>query len=286
MFDSGRSIQRPVIALLCLLACVGARPAFAHGELLQRIEALTRAIEQNTNDARLYLQRGELYRLHQQWTEAVADYDRAQFLEPSLAAVDLGRGKLLLESGRRSEAKSALDRYLAREPGDGEGFIIRARTLAKLGQPKAAANDFSTGIALVADPQPDHYLERSSALVAAGETDNALRGLEEGINTLGPVLTLQKAALDIEVAHRRYDAALSRLETILSKVSRKESWLAQKGDVLLAAGRAAEASRCFNEVLSAIQKLPPRIQESESMRSLKTRVNQHLAGDAGRAGVQ
>jgi tetratricopeptide (TPR) repeat protein len=266
--------------MLCLLGCIGARCAVAHGDLLERIAALTRTIERDPKDAKLYLQRAELYRLHQQWTEATADYDRAEQLNPMLTAVDLGRGKLLLDSGKRPEAKAALDKYLAREPGDAEAFIVRARVRYKLGEQKAAAKDFSAGISLMAEPQPDYYLERAQALVDAGETENALRGLEEGMKTLGPVLTLQKAALDIEVASGRYEPAFARLDTILARVTRKENWLAKKGEILVAAGRKAEAGICFKEALNAIDRLPSRIQEGQAMRDLKTRLSLVLATNA------
>src|SRR5215204_835884 len=146
-----------------------ARQLLAHGELQLQIDAVTRQLEKDTNNAALYLRRGELHRQHQDWVHATADYDRAANIDHRLAAVDLCRGKMFLDMGKFREAKTALDKYFLVEPDDSEALVTRARVLVKLGAGKAAADDFSRAIVLASDPQPDYYLERARALVAEGD---------------------------------------------------------------------------------------------------------------------
>ena len=43
--------------------------------------------------------------------------------------------------------------------------------------------------------------------------DAVVRGLDEGIKKLGPLVTLELCALDIEVKEKQYDDALKRLDT-------------------------------------------------------------------------
>jgi len=54
---------------------------------------------------------------------------------------------------------------------------------------------------------------RDRALAAEGgdHLDEALRGLDEGIKRLGPIVTLELYAIDLELAHKRYDSALESL---------------------------------------------------------------------------
>src|SRR2546429_3108060 len=54
---------------------------------------------------------------------------------------------------------------------------------------------------------------RDRALAAEGgdHLDEALRGLDEGIKRLGPIVTLEFYAIDLELAHKRYDSALESL---------------------------------------------------------------------------
>jgi tetratricopeptide (TPR) repeat protein len=248
----------------------------AHGLLHLQIETLTGQIEQNTNNAQLYFRRAELHRQHQDALAAAADYDRVAKLDPGLAAVDLGRGRLLSDLGRLAEAKGRLDRYLEKVPDDSEGLLARARVLARLGEGQAAANDFARAIALSPDPQPDYYLERSQALMAQGDSAAALAGLEEGIAKLGSLLTLQQAALEIEIATQKLDAALRRLDVIVAQVPRKEQWLAKKADLLLQMGRRAEAAETYRAATAAIQALPPRLRENPSIVQLQNRIEAAL----------
>src|SRR5678810_237149 len=91
-----------LIWLLSIAICVALLPSFvnAHEGLHEQIAAITAKIKRDPKNASLYLQRGELQRLHRDWSRAAADYDRAAGLQPSLKIVDLARGKMLFEAGR------------------------------------------------------------------------------------------------------------------------------------------------------------------------------------------
>jgi predicted negative regulator of RcsB-dependent stress response len=98
-----------------------------------------------------------------------------------------------------------------------------------------------------------------------------LRGLDEGINRLGPVVTLQLAAIDLEVGRKNYEAALTRLNQIAAQSERKEAWLVRRGDILKLAGRDDEARAAFNAALLAIESLPPAHRQSRSVTALELR---------------
>ena len=136
--------------LVCAWLVASARPpaAFAHADRLALIDILTRQIESDPKNAGLYLKRGELYRIHADWALAETDYDRVAQLDPKLAAVDLCRGKLCSESGQNERARKLLDKYLAGQPDHIDALITRARLLVRLGERKAAANDFSRAVAV------------------------------------------------------------------------------------------------------------------------------------------
>ena len=250
--------------------------SLSHGDLHQRLQAATREIELHPKDAALYLRRADLHRQHQEWSLAAADCERAAQLDPTLAGVELIRGRILFDQGKIPEARAALDKYISRENDDPEALVTRARVFARLNEGKAAAADYSRAIALAPEPQPDYYLERAQALSLSGEPGLALRGLEEGIERLGPLLTLQQAALELEITSASYDAALTRLDTILLRVSRKEQWLAKRGDVLLKAGRPKDAEKAYREALQAVSLLPARLQQSPAVIDLVKRSNEAL----------
>jgi len=109
--------------------------------------------------------------------------------------------------------------------------------------------------------------------------DEALRGLEEGISKLGPVVTLQLAAIDLELRRKNFDGALVRLDQIAAQSQRKESWLVRRGEILKLAGRDEEARAAFNAALNAIESLPPAHRQSRSVSALELRARSALSPD-------
>ena len=262
--------------------------AQAHEGLHEQIVAITAKIKRDPKNATLYLQRGELHRLHRDWTRAAADYDRAARLQPELKTVDFVRGRMFFESGRLQRAKLALDRFLTQQPNHFEGLVTRARVLARLGATSEALNNFSQALAL--SPDPDLYLERAQvtaqeAQVAARVArvardtkliDDALNGLDEGIKRLSPLVTLQLAAIDLELRRQNYNAALARLDIVTSQSERKETWLVRRGEILALAGRSNEARAAFQDALTAIASLPPNLRQTRSITALQLRIRSAL----------
>jgi predicted Zn-dependent protease len=268
-----------VSCLAGIVVCLSLLPsvARAHEGLHEQIQAVTAKIKRDPKNASLYLQRGELHRLHRDWSRAAADYDHAARLQPELKIIDLARGKMLFESGRLQRARLTLDRFLTRQPGHYEGLLTRARVLTKLGFREDAIRDFSDALAKSSPPDPDLYIER--AQVTAGDEkriDEALNGLDEGIKKLGPVVTLQLSAIDLELRRHNFDAALARLDVVTSQSERKETWLVRRGEILMLAGRQKEARAAFNAALLAIESLPPAHRQSRTVTSLQLRARAAL----------
>jgi len=122
------------------------------------------------------------------------------------------------------------------------------------------------------------YIERAQTLAAAGIEfrDEALRGLDEGMEKLGPLITLQLAALDLELAQKRYDRALARLERIAAGSPRKETWLARRGEIMEQAGRKTEAHESYAAALAAIETLPPHRRRVKATTEMETRLRAAL----------
>ena len=275
------SMAVAVLLAFCWSSWSPARAA-AHGAIDEQIATLASRIKEDPQNAALYLKRGELHSYHLDWDAAIADYDRAAQLDPTLAGVDLARGKTLLHAGSPTRAKSALDRFLAKHPEHAGALATRARVLVILGQRHAAAADYTRAIAAAERldrPNPEYYLERARALAAegGGHVAQALHGLDEGVSRLGPIVALQLFAIEIELAGKRYNAALARLETLAAQSPRKEAWLAHRGDILEQAGRAPEARLAYEQALAAIESLPARHRTTGATAKLEAEIRAALA---------
>jgi len=279
-----RIVRTASVTVLLAFSCFGWFPALAaaHGPIHEQIAALTNLLKEDPQNAALYLKRGELHSYHRHWPAALADYERAALLDPTLPAVNFARGKTLLQAGSPGQAKSALDRFLAKHPEHAEALATRARVLVILGERLAATADYTRAIAAMESlgrPKPEYYLERARALTAEGgdHADEALRGLDEGVRRLGPIVPLQLLAIQLELTGKRYDAALARLDTLASQSARKESWLVRRGEILEQAGRAAQARLAYEQALAAIESLPARHRTTETTAKLEAQIRAALA---------
>jgi tetratricopeptide (TPR) repeat protein len=264
--------------LLLLLGALGALALpdrlRAHGDLHLQITQVTEQLARDPRNAELYLRRGELHRSHQDWDDAQADYDRAISIDPGLTIVDFTRGRMFLEAGWLNSAKVSLDRFLRQHTNHVEALVTRARTLVKLNQALDAARDYTAAIQRMPTGRPELYIERAQALTAAGDAhySEALRGLDEGIQNLGALVTLQLYAIDIELKRKNFDAALDRLEKISAQSPRKETWLARRGEILQQAGRNDEARQAYQNALNAMATLPPARRNVPAMLELEKRI--------------
>ena len=263
-----------------LLARVAGINAWAHGDVHGQINQLTAELARSPSNAPLYFQRAELYRIDQDFTNALADLNRAAQIDPSLVRVDFCRGRVLFDAGRPQEALPLLDKYLADKPQDTEAFSIRARTLRKLGEFNRAATDYTTAIAMMRISNPELFIERSEALRSAGRMEEALGSLDEGIRMMGPLVTLQLPAIELEVAMKRFDAALARIDAASAKLQRKETWLMRRAEVLKRAGRDEEARQNYRDALAALERLPITHRGTRATRELEQRIKTALAADS------
>ncbi len=188
------------VLVACLFVGLALHPAaFAHLDIVTQIEKVDRRIAADPDNALLHLQRGELHRIHGDWARAEADYERSRSLDPKLVEVDYCLGKMRLEQGRPSDAVLGLNRFLAARPGDPQALALRAQARSQLGELRRATTDYTRaieGFSAEDDPPPELYLERSRALAALGGSrlEEALLGLEEGLERLGNPVTLEREA--------------------------------------------------------------------------------------------
>lgn len=268
--------------MFCLLLAGGlsvGSQAWAHGDLHGQILDATKEIEKSPRDPGLYLKRAELERNHRQWDAAQADIAQAEALTNRWPILHLVRARLFLDAEWFTSAKVSAGHFLVHEPNNAEAFSIRGRARAKLGEHLAAALDFSRAITNTSRPAPELYIERAQALTAEGgeHLAAALKGLEEGMAALGPLITLQSLAIDVELRQNRVDAALSRIDRVMAQFPRKETWLARRGEILQQAGRSKEAAEAFQSALSALDALPPGRRNVPAMVELEKRLRASLA---------
>jgi Flp pilus assembly protein TadD len=177
-----------------------------------------------------------------------------------------------LDAGRWTDAARAATAVLARTPAHPDALIVRARAEGRAGNVSRALDDYSS--ALRVQPNPDVYIERARVHATSGPRgpEQALRSLDEGITRLGPVVTLELEAIDLEIGLKRYDAALARVDLLSAQSSRRDTWLARRGAILEKAGRPDEARTAYQTALDDLSRQPDRIRTTRASIALAERL--------------
>ncbi|MEE2674685.1 MAG: tetratricopeptide repeat protein [Myxococcota bacterium] len=268
------------LAVVCLLPAA----VEGHGGFDERIEVANRAVAARPTDLQPRLALAELHRRHGDLVAAMRDLDDASHIAPEHRRIDYFRGLVHLDAGRYLEAEALLRRFLDQQPGPHPaGHEARARALLKLERPLDAAREYDVAIEQQPVPIPDYYHERALALAAAGDAhlEEAIRGIDEGIAAIGPIVTLESVAIDLEVRRGSIDAALLRLERIADRSPRRERWLAQRGGILAETGRTVEAEQSFARALLELEGLSDQRRRTPAMSRLEAEIRESMAELAG-----
>jgi tetratricopeptide (TPR) repeat protein len=275
---------RPTIISLfmagVLLICPG--QTLAHGDIDEQIISVSKRLEANPTDPELYIKRGDLYRLHQDWQASLADFKQGQKLSPENREIHFYMGRLFWDSGEPENAKSNLDNYLSHYPDSIGGLTLRSRVLAKMNKVSLAVKDISKAIDLQSPPLPDLFIERKNLVIAQGPEhfEEALQGIEEGIATMGSLVIFIQTAMEIEIGLHRYDAALIRFNDLPEILQETPHWITKRGDILLDAGRKNEAFQCYFRSLELIKKYSKKKRRMKATLELELRLARIVSADS------
>ena len=254
------SALRCAIPVVCFVLLVGAPvPALAHADIDEQLAAVNARLAEQPDKYQLLAKRGNLHGQHGDWPLAVADLTRAQALAPDedAAAMDLDIGLALLQSGNAKRALPLVDRYLFKHANSSTAWRVRAQIQISLNETDTALEDFNRCIHYAPVRTPELYIER--ARVLEHETDRfeeLLAGIDEGIETLGPLASLLEYAIDIELRRGSYAGALKRIASLPEQIGQLPRWMYKRSQVLLALGREAEAKSMNRQAMRAIEDLP------------------------------
>jgi tetratricopeptide (TPR) repeat protein len=258
--------MRPALVLLCfaLLVPHGARP---HGDLHERIAAITAMITADSLNGELYLKRGQLYEQHEEYPEAMADFTKALSLDPDLIACYLGMAHVYSERGAFDSGLSAANVFLANYPDHPEGLLRHAHLHQAKGKHFDAVSDLEHLVSAAADCRPEYYIELAHALELAYPDSfvAALDALDRGIGRLGFVISLYDEAIVVALRHNDLETALRYTDLIITQMPRKELWLVKKAELLTRSGRTQEALNTYTLALEHIQLLPESIRSTNAM---------------------
>jgi tetratricopeptide (TPR) repeat protein len=273
-------LQRLVFVGALLVVLGAPAPATAHGPGQHEIIEITGQLASGGARAELYAKRAHIYQNNEMWQEAMADLESAARLDPQNAQYDLERANLAVSAGEYLRALDFIELYKLRHDDNTAAALIRARAYRALGQFQQAEDAYSAALANLpgfdSRPMPEWYIEFADTLLLDDKTHDALQVLQLGIERLGTLSVFQVKAAELEEKLGLYDSALARIDQLLNQAQRKDLWLARRADLLLQAGREAEAQETYGQAYAALKQLPTRLQNLPVSRELADRLQTHV----------
>ena len=271
------TVRRAIFVLAFAANCAIAFRTQAHGDLHERITAISAQILTNPSSPDLWLQRADLHRQHAEFDAAQTDLDHAAQLKPGWASAELQQARIAFDRENFPGAVRAAGDCLMLDPTNADARVLRARSLVRLQQPARAIADYDAVLTRTnsARPLPDLFLERARAQAALEKFDDALHGLDDAMRQLGDTPSFALPAIEYERQRGAFGAALARLERA-EKFFDRESFLALRGEILLQAGRRADAAKYFSAALAALEKFSTERRALPAVVDLEARLRANL----------
>ena len=249
--------------------------AGAHMSAEELQGALQAEVTRHPQDPTALHNLAKAYQTAGRWDEALVAFDDAIAQGADRDECDAGRGQVLLTAGFPRLARRTFDAVVARRP-DAYGVMVdRAHAWMAVGEPEKAAEDYGRALPGLARLTPENVLAHRDAWLAAHKPAEALHALDQGMSRLGPVASLQLAAIDLESDRQQWAGALERLDQLLRQAPKSEAWIVRRGELLERLGRADDARLEFEKARTLIAARPPG-RRNQALNDLDERIHSHL----------
>ena len=260
----------------------------AHPGADATLEDLSGRITASPDSPELYHRRGVAYSNAGQFDRALEDLHYAATLGDR-RAMDFDLGIVHFRMANYNAARASFDSYLNYLPGHIRALRYRARLRDITGDDAGALNDYAEVLAAEDQAMAVDYLAAAKLMVDSPNhgVDAALELLDLGMNRLGPIVPLQRPAIDLEITQGRYDKAIARQQSMPGQATNNPFWHVEMGQLLIASGHFYQALKYLADAeqqLASLRRTPARVALSDELRALLLRLDADLGPFRQRVG--
>lgn len=223
-----------LIAWLAAAACLAGSPtATAHPGATAELKQLETRVHDDPGNVKLRIRYADAATRAGHLHEALAQARAVTRIDPEEREVHRIRGEVWLARERPKAAEREFTEYLAdgvSNAGSGKAYAARARLRLEAGQLELARADYDAAIPL--SPTPELILERGLLDDARDEPEDLIAGYREGLELLGPAVTVQLALVDAERRGGHPRLALEQVDELLSLSPARPDWILMRAELL------------------------------------------------------
>lgn len=267
LWEMGMFDRKSLLGLLALLLSI---QAFGHAQLDEMLVLVNEELAESPESAPLYVKRGELYRDHEEFDKALADFDRAEKLDSTYQNYELHRGLVYLGMGKAELSVDYFTRAHQADPDNFTPIYYRARAYFRLERFAEACTDFDKAFPSMKRVTPGNILEHAQAHQNNPQTGIgvAIDRLESGLKRLGNVISLEMALVDLYAQAGDYKGGVELLSRIIGRGGRVDLWRMMRGDLYEKMGEAEKARVEFVAVSRSIRRLSHNVRNRKVNRDL------------------
>lgn len=207
-------------------------------------EALADTGLSNNRRASIYNDRGVAFARLNQSRVAIDDFNKAVQLAPETATIYNNRGNVLLAIGFSREAVKDFDRAILLASGYAAAYSNRANAYARLGESEAAIRDFSQAIRLT--PQnAAAFAGRGRLHMTLNRPHAALRDFSRAVTHDGRFGAAYRARAETKLTLLRFDDAIEDFSRAVAFEPNSVDIYLSRGYAYLAAKNTASAIKDF-----------------------------------------
>lgn len=148
---------------LCLFCFVTTSNVFAHGDLHERIQKVTKQIKKHPDSAFLYVKRGKLYLQHESYKKSIDDLRKSKNLGYISIEQNLLFVKTYLQLEHYDKALNHTDVILQLSPQNVRAYKLKGDIYFRLKEFEESAKCFQEVINNAAQVLPENYIDTALA---------------------------------------------------------------------------------------------------------------------------
>jgi tetratricopeptide (TPR) repeat protein len=246
-----------------------------HGDLHQRILELTEAIHQHPERTKLYLERGELNILHEDFPAARLDFYVCIQHGLMNGRVSLGLSKTLYHVGLSDSSLYYVDLALTYDAHHPSALEWRAFVLQDLDRFCESAQVYESLISLTPQPTPSLFIDASRAWKDCDEMDaedQSIHALHQGLLHLGQIHVIEKELVSAYLRYGKYEEALNVQTNIIEHWASKIKPYYERAEIYLLMQKKELAHEDLRKALLEIETLPAHKSSTQAMRDMRNKI--------------
>jgi tetratricopeptide (TPR) repeat protein len=234
-----------------------ATEAGANGNAPKQKEYLDKLVAAYPNEERAHFNLGGYYFGQQDYTQAIEQYRKATELAPNYSPAYNILGYAYRQNGDYANAEQAFKKYIELIPNDPNPYDSYGELLLKMGKYEDAMTQYRKALSIDSNFINSHFAI-SAALMYMGKPDEAkaeLQKITEKARSDGERRTALFGMAVVDVDSGKLDRALEDMDKEyavaekINDVAAMTGDLQTKGNILLEAGKYAEAKAVFERIV-------------------------------------